>query len=155
MIRLKGGMILKNRRFEPGDIWIKEDKIIREEELSEQEKEVCEEIDCEGKKIIPGLVDIHTHGCFGFDFCDGTEEALRTIASYEMSQGVMTFLPTSMTLAEEELISIFRNAKEFKEKEEKLWAENPREAALLADVAGIHAEGPVCSPEAVVSFIVP
>ena len=35
-----------------------------------------EVIDGEGCYAIPGMVDVHFHGCVGYDFCDGTEERL-------------------------------------------------------------------------------
>ena len=39
-------------------------------------------VDAQGLMAIPGLVDIHFHGCMGYDFCDGTMEAIRRIAEY-------------------------------------------------------------------------
>lgn len=39
--------------------------------------------------MIPGLVDIHFHGCKGADMCDGTTEALDVITAYEASVGVI------------------------------------------------------------------
>ena len=46
-------------------------------------------VDAKGMYLIPGLVDIHFHGCKGADMCDGTKEALDVITSYEASVGVM------------------------------------------------------------------
>ena len=37
-------------------------------------------LDAAGCYVIPGLVDIHFHGCAGVDFCDGTVEAMRHMA---------------------------------------------------------------------------
>ena len=42
-------------------------------------------VDAEGMYLIPGLVDIHFHGCKGADMCDGTKEALDVITSYAVS----------------------------------------------------------------------
>ena len=42
------------------------------------------EIDAAGCYVIPGLIDIHFHGCAGVDFCDGTVEAMRHMAEYEL-----------------------------------------------------------------------
>ncbi|MCI8979011.1 MAG: N-acetylglucosamine-6-phosphate deacetylase, partial [Lachnospiraceae bacterium] len=47
-----------------------------------------EEVDGSGCYAIPGLTDIHFHGCAGFDFCDGTREAIEAMAAYEASVGV-------------------------------------------------------------------
>ena len=58
------------------------------------------------KRQIPGMVDVHFHGCVGYDFCDGTEEAIAEIAKYEAAQGVTTIVPATMTLPEETLMAV-------------------------------------------------
>lgn len=78
---------------------------------------------------IPGLIDIHFHGCMGADFCDGSQEAIGTIAKYEASQGITTIVPATMTLAEDELMHIMETAAEY----------DGQEGAILA---GINMEGP-------------
>lgn len=70
-------------------------------------------IDGEGCYAIPGLNDIHFHGCVGHDFCDGTVEAFRAMAKYEASCGVTGIVPATMTLAEETLAGICSTAKDF------------------------------------------
>ena len=72
-----------------------------------------ESIDAGGCFVIPGLIDIHTHGALGADFCDGTPEAIERIAQFLLNQGVTGFLGTSMALSEESLGNIFRNARPF------------------------------------------
>ena len=67
-------------------------------------------IDAEGMYVIPGLVDIHFHGCAGYDFCDGTIEAFDAIMQYEMEHGVTSVSPATMTLSEGQLAKIFENA---------------------------------------------
>ena len=84
-------------------------------------------IDAEGLYVIPGLIDIHFHGCKGHDFCEGTQEAFRAIRDYEASVGVMTICPATMTLPESNLLSIMREAKNF------------------GELAGIYLEGPFIS----------
>ena len=42
-----------------------------------------ETIDAKGCYILPGLIDLHFHGCNGYDFCDGTIEAVKELAEYE------------------------------------------------------------------------
>ena len=45
-------------------------------------------LDASGCYVIPGLVDVHFHGCVGEDFSDATPEGLQRIADFELSQGV-------------------------------------------------------------------
>ncbi len=53
-------------------------------------------IDCQGKSIYPGLIDIHIHGCRGFDTMDG--DKLNEISVYLAKRGVTSFMPTTMTV---------------------------------------------------------
>ena len=52
-------------------------------------------LDASGCYVIPGLVDVHFHGCVGEDFSDATPEGLQRIADYELSQGVTYYFPTN------------------------------------------------------------
>ncbi len=94
-------------------------------------------LDAEGCFVIPGLVDIHIHGAMGMDFSDGTEEAVDTMARFLLSQGVTSFLGTSMALPEERLTEIYRAARP------RVGAELPGRAVLR----GINMEGPFFNPE--------
>lgn len=62
--------------------------------------------------IIPGLVDIHTHGCFGYDFSKAGKDELVKIAEYEINHGITSICPTTMTLSSKELHRICRNFKD-------------------------------------------
>ncbi|MDE7112905.1 MAG: N-acetylglucosamine-6-phosphate deacetylase, partial [Acetatifactor sp.] len=70
-------------------------------------------IDGSGCYAVPGLTDIHFHGCAGYDFSDGSEEALKAMAQYEASVGVTGMVPTAMTLGEEELFAVCRAAEAY------------------------------------------
>jgi N-acetylglucosamine-6-phosphate deacetylase len=94
----------ENKTFQEGKIIIK-DGMFAETESDEEE---C--IDGGGCYAIPGLIDIHLHGAFGADFCDGTVEAIETMAKYEASCGVTSFCPATMTIPEEELHRIMKTA---------------------------------------------
>jgi len=87
--------------------------------------------------VIPGLVDIHTHGAMGADFSDGTLEATQGIARYLLSCGITSFLGTTMTLPEQQLSEICKNTRPL------VKADFPDQAVLR----GIHLEGPFVSME--------
>lgn len=97
--------------------------------------EDTEIVDGQGAYAIPGLVDIHFHGCMGYDVCDGTKEALEEMAKYEASVGVTAMVPATMTLPVNVLEQILAAAAEYK-----------KEVHEGADLLGINMEGPFISP---------
>lgn len=102
--------------------------------------EMDQTIDGNGCYAIPGLIDLHFHGCKGFDLCDGTAESIAEIAKYEASVGVMGICPATMTLPVDELTYILSAAASYRERASR---SNAREADLL----GINMEGPFISAE--------
>lgn len=93
-------------------------------------------IDAAGDYLIPGLVDVHFHGCAGYDFSDGTKEALAAIGAYELKNGITSICPASMTLPEETLEAVCENAYAY-----------AVECKTGARLCGIHLEGPFISME--------
>lgn len=94
-----------------------------------------EGVDLDGAFIIPGLVDVHTHGNSGADFSDGDLEGLRRMGAYYARSGVTSFAPTSMTLPYDVLARAFETAVQYR-------SEN---LPGLARLIGIHMEGPFFS----------
>ena len=85
MLFKNGLVFMENGTFEKVDVRTKDDKII---EVGPSLPANGEEVkDISGKRLIPGLVDIHSHGCGGADFCDGTQEALQTMADTYLKAG--------------------------------------------------------------------
>lgn len=66
-------------------------------------------LDLAGYTVLPGLIDIHIHGCAGHDTGEATPAALQAMSNCLVQRGVTSFCPTSMTLSFEELQRIFRN----------------------------------------------
>lgn len=111
-------MIIKNADVYTEDgIFVRKDIYIKDGLFTEnaQEADDGQEIDAMGCVAIPGLTDIHFHGCMGHDFCDGTIEAIDAMAVYEASVGVTNIVPATMTLSEDELLGICRMAKAYRE----------------------------------------
>lgn len=126
-------MIIKNvqvfneeKCFAPGEVLIENGKFT---DRVDAETEV---IDGEGCFAIPGLVDIHFHGCVGDDFCDASPDAIGHIAEYEASIGVTSICPATMTLAPEELHEIMKTAGSY-------------QGNAGAKLVGINMEGPFIS----------
>ena len=93
-------------------------------------------LDADGLYAIPGLIDIHFHGCMGHDFCDGTVEAIDAITRYEASCGVTSVCPATMTVSPESLVQVMDAARTYNESPAR-----PGQASLV----GINMEGPFIS----------
>lgn len=129
---LKNGVVLdKSFKFRRLDIKISEGKISEIGNFTQCNDKI---IDVSGKYIIPGLVDIHTHGCGGCDFCDGNKNSLETIAKIQADAGITSFLGTSMTLSEKRLTEIFEICKNY--------IENQDNYNYKSTLLGINMEGP-------------
>ena len=132
-------MILKNGkiftalgRFMEADVEIQGDRIARIAPAGTLEG--SDVIDASGKYVTPGFVDIHIHGAFGDDFCDcvdGSDQYVKTMAKYLGSQGVTTFMGTTMAFSEEILTGIFQTVRPLFNQE-----------GLGAVLRGVNMEGP-------------
>ncbi|MCE1255407.1 MAG: amidohydrolase family protein, partial [Anaerolineae bacterium] len=56
-----------------------------------------ETINAGGKILLPGFIDLHTHGAMGHEAMDASEEGLREMARFFAKHGVTAFLPTTWT----------------------------------------------------------
>ena len=90
--------------------------------------------DASGCYVIPGLTDLHFHGCMGKDFSDADPEGLEIMAKYELSQGVTQICPAGMTLLEDQLTKVCQVAAAHRD------ANKPG-----AELCGINLEGPFLS----------
>lgn len=123
----------EDKKFTDGGIVIKDGRIAEVYTEGNCPAADGEEIlDGQGMYAIPGLIDLHFHGCMGDDFCDGDREALKRIAEYEASVGVTAIAPATMTLPVEELEHILCVAAAYK---------NGVHSKKEADLVGVNMEG--------------
>ena len=94
-----------------------------------------ESVDAGGLTLLPGFVDIHSHGRGGCDFCDATDKAFDIIGCGKLADGVTGFLATGLTRPEEDLAEMCRAVERYKARGEG------------ATCLGIHLEGPFFNGE--------
>lgn len=133
-------MIIKNAKVYTKDNIFQEGNISVQDGVFSESSDGGETIDANGCYAIPGLIDLHFHGCGGYDLCDGTTEAIAKIAEQEAYEGTTSICPATMTLPYEELLDILRTAAAYR----KDCMENPQ-SKKGADLIGINMEGPFIS----------
>ena len=114
-------------QFFPASIEIKNKKIVHVFPYGSKPAD----IDYGNKRILPGFLDVHCHGAYGFDTNDANEEGLRNWAKHIVSEGVTAFLPTTITQSEKVLTKAVENVAKVMEK-----------GYEGAEILGIHLEGP-------------
>jgi N-acetylglucosamine-6-phosphate deacetylase len=118
----------------PGYIWIERGRMVavgRMEELAVPED--ARIIDLLGKKVVPGMIDVHIHGAAGADTMDATTEALERMATYLAKEGTTSFLATTITQSHENIEKAVINAADYIEH---------HQVPGKAECVGIHLEGP-------------
>lgn len=126
-------MIIKNGSvYQEDKTFVKKDLYIENGFIVESAGQITDhsEIDASDLLVLPGLIDIHSHGAVGHDFSDGNTEGLEKILAYEYANGITSYCPTSMTIHREELEHLFERMGNF------------QEGRGMAHVAGINMEGP-------------
>lgn len=119
-------------QFLPAQIEIAYGKIKR---IYPYKEKVCDQ-DYGEKRILPGFIDIHTHGAYGFDTNDGEPQGLRNWIKRIPEEGVTAILPTTVTQAEPVLLKAVANV-----------ANVIEEGYEGAEILGIHFEGPYLDME--------
>lgn len=131
-MRYENGWIFADGRFARGGFSVENGRFAH---VLEDVPGPAEDLD--GALVIPGLVDIHVHGCAGADFSDGDYAGLVRMARYLARRGVTSFAPASMTLPYGALDKAFHAAA-------RLRREGLADGARLM---GIQMEGPFLSRE--------
>lgn len=131
---IQNGKVVLPNRIELCDVRIDNGKISEiEAHLTPCENEKV--IDATGFYVTPGFVDIHTHGGYGCDFMDCTDEAFQKALSFHRDNGTTTVIPTSCTAPREQIIAFLDFARRYIKINGK----------KTANVYGVHLEGPYLS----------
>lgn len=130
----RNGRFYKNGGFVLGDL-LTEDGVIRE--TGENQKEEGAVVyDVEGKLVVPGFIDIHTHGAAGVDVNTATAEDYETVCRFFAAQGTTAWLGSVLTDTREQTLWCIDEYKKWKKQEHQ-----------GAELIGLHLEGPFLSPE--------
>lgn len=131
--------VIKNAVVYTGDSVIEEgfvrfDKTVSEVGPMTSYQEVAGEevVDAKGQKLVPGFIDVHSHGGFGFDAMDADPVKLKKQVQGMLNEGITTYFPTTMTQSSENIENALKVIDEVA-KDEPL-------------IGGIHLEGPFVSP---------
>ena len=131
-------MVLQSRRvwlagqFVPAQLEAADGKIVNVYPFGTKTADV----DYGNKRIVPGFIDVHTHGAYGFDTNDGEPEGLRDWMRRIPEEGVTSILPTNVTQMPEVLTKAVANV-----------AKVVEEGYEGAEILGIHFEGPYLDME--------
>lgn len=84
------------------------------------------------KVIVPGFIDVHTHGAYGYDTMDGNTQDVVNMVHGQISEGITSVFPTTMTQSVENISNAMVAINEAAEQEPA--------------IVGVHLEGPFINP---------
>lgn len=135
---LKNGLVLTEAfTFEPLTVTTENDLITDIRPCTNTGDTV---FDASGCYVLPGLTDIHFHGCDGHDFCDGCAEAFEAIGRFSLAHGVTSICPATMTLSSDRILHICKEAAAYR-RAQKQGLTGRQSSELI----GLHLEGPFIS----------
>lgn len=131
-MNFKNAMIYTSKfRFQKGAFSVENGRFVQV--LGEEAEDA---IDLKGAYVIPGLIDVHTHGNSGYDFSDGSLEGLKTMCRFMAKNGITSWAPTTLTLPYEVLAAAFATARKLLDQ---------GEGEDMSVIRGINMEGPYFS----------
>ncbi|MCM0582110.1 N-acetylglucosamine-6-phosphate deacetylase [Weissella diestrammenae] len=89
-------------------------------------------LDAQGANLVPGFIDVHTHGAYGFDTMDGDADEIVQMVRDEITEGITSVFPTTMTQSVPNIDQAMRAINQAA-------AEEPA-------IMGVHLEGPFINP---------
>lgn len=131
---LKGGTVYQDQSFVRADVLIRDGVI--EGIGTDLEETDAEVVDVTGKRLVPGFLDIHTHGAVGVDVNAARAEDYEKICRFHAAQGTTGWLCSVLTDTREQTLWCIE--------EYKKWKKITHQGSRLL---GIHLEGPFLNPQ--------
>ena len=128
---ITNALVYTGHRFVPREVYVEEGRVAQ---LAEKVNAPagCPRLDLGGKRLVPGFIDIHTHGAAGVDVNAATAGQLNgTIGHFFASQGTTGWLCSVLTDTPEQTLWCLDQAKAAM-----------KEAGDWAQLLGVHLEGP-------------
>lgn len=123
---IKNGFVYgEDQCFQKRDLFIENHRFVQNADSGGSDV-----IDAQGLYVLPGLVDVHSHGAVGHDFSDADARGLAEILRYEKRCGVTAYCPTTMTLPRDQFLAMFDAMKDLEVTPD------------MAQIAGVNMEGP-------------
>lgn len=131
--KISGGIIIADGKEINANLYIKDNKI---DCITPDDLPFDKEIKAEGRYVAPGFIDVHVHGGAGYEFVDGTFEALKNAANIHAIHGTTTIYPTISAYEYDKTANALAELKANKDNEE-----------VIPNIYGAHLEGPYFSPK--------
>ncbi len=133
---IKNGTVFTDDSFRKANITIKDGKIAS---LEDSNSDQFPELDASGKRVIPGFIDIHTHGANGVDINHAKTQDIEKISSFFAAQGTTGWLASIVTDTEENTLWCIEQL--------KAAINSPDNGVKGARLLGTHLEGPFLDPQ--------
>lgn len=134
MLIRNGKVLTGEGRFETVDVSVKDDRILGI--LPAGQGSDADTVDAAGCYLLPGFVDIHSHGAVGVDFCDADPAAVEKLLGYYGAQGITSVVPATMSYNEPIIADIMKAAAPYFDKD-----------GYGAVLRGVNMEGPFINIE--------
>lgn len=130
----RGGKVFTGEKFEEAAVRTEGAKIVEiGPELSAKAGE--EVVELGENLLVPGFIDLHTHGCIGYDFSTADKEEITKMCDFYLSRGITSVAGTTMTMSYEDYKKAAATIGEYMDSVEN------------HNLIGINMEGPFLSVE--------